>query len=272
VAKINDEEKNLDEKISNIIMRLEEEPDTISKASKLKEFTDEPTKTLEVFEEMLAEFKSKKLEDYSRNTELPTAAVLWKEIEVTNFLPYVTNFSVRLKNDFKKLQLFQSITINTVNKLMNKVNKPKKNSNSNDLKVLKSKNLTKKMLSSKTNRKVNLQKSKVPKFVKNPNPSKLKPEKQNVSKVNKDMEKTLAKNSIDSKKSKSCKLNGLSPKIKPNNIDVFLTKPQPTLKSILSSKKQELVENRKKVTFCNSIFIRKFVIDSSSEDSDSDYS
>lgn len=258
VAKLTNEDENLNAKISSIILRLENETDVdashefnlISKPEIKICIQNEPTdmKKLEIFEEIIAELESKEVENYSSETK--SSQILWDEIDIESLRTdklYVKNFKISLEKlqSLKKLRLFQSMTMTMANKLTGKKSQISKTKDKN--------------VQTKGNRK-NIE---LLKNLKNVKPKIMpKPQKQKNT-----------HNTKSTRKYNRSKQNFSPTKRKHKEFFftdsyVILSKSPPILKPILVKKHKVQAEKAvtlpKKVSFCKSIFIRKFVIDSDS--------
>jgi hypothetical protein len=253
---INDGESSLEEKIANIISSLEEDDDGISSKDLITKPLGCMTFPLEQIE--ITNENNSEGHDLSNAVEQTKPRALWDEFNVQDddswFLPFIKHCSVRIEKLFLKICVFQSISKKQLDSLASrriKVQKPKLNT----VKVKKTRNKTEKPR-------------------KEQNRNKRRKEEKKVSKIN-------TKN-ISTKTGKRKKLSSKEVQDDDTIFDLKLSKrdiiqktklsetpTHPALKSILvSNKKKKAKEDTKshrKVSFCTSIFIRKFQVDSDSE-------
>lgn len=230
-------------------------------------------KQIDIFGGLIEDFKSKAL-NYVTNSAFTSRApkpTLWDEIEVKEdyfwFLPYTKECSVRIEKVYLKLIFFQSVSQKKLENLF----RLKTNAQGKTLKSRKKMKHNHKLKSIQTIPKNKKKKKKLKKNTKNVQTKhgKIKRSAKEFCDDINDATYNLKYSYLRRRKSIQNK-NQIESKL-----SIIHTSPLPILKSILIDKTKIqnndklITKSHRKVSFCTSIFIRNFKVDSESDEDSS---
>lgn len=255
---------NLEQKISSIILSLEDEDFNLKPISEVYEKLEEISvpKQLELYDKLVNDEKQNEISNVS--IQIPS---LWKEIDVKNdlvwFLPHTKKCLIKVEKMFKKFGLYESISKTEIKNSF----KFKPDFHKNKKKKSKMKKETKRKPCIKKEEKNEIKnlKSKA-KQIKTKKRGKRK-HVMTTEEMREKVTNTTFKYTCSNKfMTKKCQ------KVSRENFFSLVHNP-PKLKSILITKKTQkdhekksLLKPHRKVSFCSSIFIRNFQVDSESDD------